>query len=467
MYRSTRSISFFRLFIDYAIITLSLLLTKFILVGKAEFISQKALLVLMLFSYSAWFFVGKMADLHAEVRTRAFADELISLIKTLILYSLLLTCVFFFFFKDYNSPRSFLVFHCALISFVLPIEKYLFRLFFAKLRAEGKNHKKVLIVGAGEVGMKFYKSVVENDFFGYKLAGFVDDKKQPHLNGEYLGSIADLNRIFQNKDVQDVIVALPNSAREKIEEIVTVSERNAKRVKIIPDYHRFGSGNFKVTNYGSFPVVAVRSLPLDDFENRFFKRFFDVIFSLLLFICVFSWLFPLIVLAIRFTSKGSAFFKQERWGIDNKKIICYKFRSMVTGCDGVDLNGRYIQATKSDKRVTAVGRFLRKTNLDELPQFFNVLKGDMSVVGPRPHPIPLNLESKDIIHNYMLRHLVKPGITGWAQVCGLRGETKGTHLMQKRIDLDIWYIENWSFGQDCQIIIQTVINMIKGEDNAY
>jgi len=173
------------------------------------------------------------------------------------------------------------------------------------------------------------------------------------------------------------------------------------------------------------------------------------------------------MISIKLSSKGPVFFKQVRWGRDNIKFTAYKFRSMVTESKDVGRNGKYQQATKDDPRITSVGKFLRKTNLDELPQFINVLKGEMSIVGPRPHPEPLNLESKDHVKLYMLRHLVKPGITGWAQVNGLRGETKEIDLMQKRVEHDVWYIENWSFSTDIYIIFLTVWNMVKGDPNAY
>jgi putative colanic acid biosynthesis UDP-glucose lipid carrier transferase len=176
---------------------------------------------------------------------------------------------------------------------------------------------------------------------------------------------------------------------------------------------------------------------------------------------------PIISLIIKMTSKGPVFFKQERWGLNNKPIICYKFRSMVVSSVDVDEAGNYQQARKNDPRVTRIGAFLRKTNLDELPQFFNVFLGSMSVVGPRPHPVPLNIQSKDSVENYMMRHWVKPGITGWAQVNGYRGETKKPYLMQKRVEFDVWYIENWTFWLDLQIILQTLVNMVKTEENAY
>jgi putative colanic acid biosynthesis UDP-glucose lipid carrier transferase len=322
------------------------------------------------------------------------------------------------------------------------------------------------VIGAGEVGMNFNSIVCNNYQLGYKIVGFVDDVEKPYLNGQYLGRIEDLDRVLQETEVHDVIVALPNNAVEKIKYAVKVSEENGKRVRVIPDYFRL-SPSISISTFGTLPLISLRTIPLDDIELRFFKRAFDTLFSLLLFVFVFSWLFPIIIILIKISSKGPAFFVQERWGINNKKISCYKFRSMVDTSKDLDENGNYQQAIENDIRVTAIGRLLRKTNLDELPQFLNVLKGEMSIVGPRPHPTPLNLHSKNSINNYMLRHLVKPGITGWAQIHGYRGSTKDPQLMQKRVDFDIWYIENWSLWLDWQIIIQTVINMIKGEKNAY
>ena len=332
----------------------------------------------------------------------------------------------------------------------------------------GVNIKKVIIVGAGEMGMNFWETVKQNDHFGYRLAGFIDDIKKPTLNGEYLGNIGQLRSILENRqDVEDIVIALPNIASKKIQEVIAISEKFAKRVRIIPDFYRFSNGKFNVSNFGSFPLITIRNLPLDDIENRFLKRIFDLVFSIIFFLLLFSWLFPLLAILIKATSKGSVFFKQERWGLHNKKIICYKFRSMVADSSDVDELGKYKQATKFDSRITGIGKFLRKTNLDELPQFWNVLRGEMSIVGPRPHPTPLNMESKDIVDNYMLRHMVKPGITGWAQVNGYRGETQELSMMQKRVDLDVWYTENWSFWLDWQIIFQTIINMCVGDAKAY
>jgi putative colanic acid biosynthesis UDP-glucose lipid carrier transferase len=215
------------------------------------------------------------------------------------------------------------------------------------------------------------------------------------------------------------------------------------------------------------PIINLRNLPLDNLDNRVLKRAFDILFSTLIIVLVFSWLFPIIAILIKLSSKGPVFFRQERWGLNNKSITCYKFRSMMNTSKDLDESGKYQQAQKNDPRITKIGAFLRKTNLDEMPQFINVLLGSMSVVGPRPHPVPLNLQSKEHVENYMMRHLVKPGITGWAQVNGYRGETRAVYLMKKRVEHDVWYLENWTFWLDQQIIIQTLVNMVKGDKNAF
>jgi putative colanic acid biosynthesis UDP-glucose lipid carrier transferase len=198
-------------------------------------------------------------------------------------------------------------------------------------------------------------------------------------------------------------------------------------------------------------VLNYKKLPLDRIENQLIKRLFDIVFSLIFFLLIGIWLFPLIAVIIKLSSKGPVFFKQERWGIANEEIICYKFRSMNVNSKDIDENGNYQKAIMNDPRITAIGSFLRKTSLDELPQFWNVLMGTMSVIGPRPHPVPLNMESIDAVENYVLRHIVKPGISGWAQVNGFRGEIRTLEDMRKRVEYDLYYIHRWNIFFDIQI----------------
>ncbi len=216
-----------------------------------------------------------------------------------------------------------------------------------------------------------------------------------------------------------------------------------------------------------FPIQATVALQAEKANTNIVKRLIDVAVSLLLCIAVFSWLFPIIALLIKLTSRGPVFFKQKRTGLNGRHIECYKFRTMQTGCVSVDADGKYLQAIKDDPRTTCIGKILRKTSIDELPQFWNVLIGDMSIVGPRPHPKELNKECEGIVENYHLRNLIKPGITGVAQVKGFRGATPDTQLMQERINHDIWYIHNWSIFLDIRVMVLTCMYMIVGDENAY
>jgi len=323
------------------------------------------------------------------------------------------------------------------------------------------------MIGAGDVGKEFYETIKSSPHFGYRLIGFLDDEEKPFLNGKYLGKISELDNLLGTREIDNVIIALPNYAVEKIEEVVRVCEKHTTRVKIIPNYFKIVSNKYSASMFGPFPVISVREDRVNDFIWRVIKRLLDFTLSLFLFVSVFSWLWLLIAIAIKLSSNGPVFYKQERWGRNNKRFIAIKFRSMDQESSDLDLNGKYKQTTPDDPRVTSIGKFLRKTNLDELPQFWNVIKGEMSLVGPRPHPTPLNEESKESIKYYMIRHLVKPGITGWAQVNGFRGETSNLEKMQQRIDHDIWYIENWSIWLDLQILIMTIWLMLKGDPNAY
>lgn len=454
-----------RLVIDVLLITVCFFIAKLIFPYNGTGLSLRGF-ILYAYAVAFWYFASQVTFLYNEFLSRSLSKEIVTAIQTIIVQAVFMVIALFFASRNPLDAKYFMFAFAALEILVLPLAKYIIRWYYATTFYKDKVQAKVLIVGAGDLGMDFYKLIVNDHHLEYKIEGFLDDVKKDTLNGLYLGCIQELEKIVEQKHIEEVVVALPNTATDKIKQVVQVCDANAIRVKIIPDYFKI-SNNVAISSIGNIPIISIRSIPLDDAELRFFKRVFDIVFSLLLFVFVFSWLFPIIIVCIKLSSKGSVFFIQERWGLNNKRILCYKFRSMAMSSKDVDESGSYQQAVKDDKRVTAIGKFLRKTNLDELPQFLNVLKGEMSVVGPRPHPTPLNLQSKNIVNNYNLRHLVKPGITGWAQIHGFRGSTQEPSLMQKRVDFDIWYIENWSFWLDCQIILQTVINMVKGDKNAY
>jgi len=434
---------------------------------STEGIFSSERLLVVFFSLGCWFVSARVMGLYKDFRAIPFSYEWTVFLKTLIIYSLLSSFIFSQVIKDQPFELSQLLYQVALIFIILPVQKLVIRVIFKRLRNSKQIRRKVLIVGTGDSGLDFYQHYVKDNHYGYALAGFVDDNASPSLNGHYLGKTSDIDKVIAAHELDDIVVAMPINDESQLAKIITAGEREGKRVKIIPHYQHFSTGRIHVGTLGSLPIITLRSLPLDVVDNKLGKRIFDILFSFLVIALVLSWLIPIVSLIIKLTSRGPVFFKQERWGLNNKPIVCYKFRTMVANSKDVDDSGNYMQAKKNDPRITKIGNILRKTSLDELPQFFNVFLGSMSVVGPRPHPVPLNILSKDSIENYMMRHWVKPGITGWAQVNGYRGETRKPYLMQKRVEFDVWYMENWTFWLDLQIILQTLVNMVKTEKNAY
>jgi len=231
------------------------------------------------------------------------------------------------------------------------------------------------------------------------------------------------------------------------------------RVRIMPKLEDLTSKTEEIDTIGLISVINLNILPLDKWENKLLKNIFDVLFSILFFITIGFWLLPIIWILVRITSKGPVIYKQERWGLNNKPIICYKFRTMYIN----DVQDSFNQTSRHDPRITPLGNILRKFSLDELPQFWNVLKGEMSVVGPRPHPTPMNIASMETVNNYLKRHIVKPGISGWAQINGSRGEVRTHQEMEQRVNFDLYYIHRWSFTLDLQIILQTIIKMLRDQ----
>ncbi len=466
MFKGNRLNYLIRLWLDIFLLLVCFILASYIDAGTISNVVKPPLAVVISLSIAVWYFGSRIFLLYGEITIFSFSQEMTVFLRQLATHLLILIFLLFIFYQEFYQYRSLLLYYHALIFVSIPFEKYFYRVIVAYVRSQYKYEKNILIVGAGSIAANFYKSDILHNNLKYNLVGVLDDHDHHNFNGKYLGQINQLGDILNQKNIDEIFLALPNDETEKIDYVIDICEKKSRRVSVIQDVNWLGAGSFKVTNYAGFPVVGIRYIPLDDAENRFFKRVFDLVFSSLFLILVYSWLWLIIALLIKLNSKGPILFKQERWGLNNDKIICYKFRTMYTP-SSENVRENFKQASRNDKRVTAVGRFLRSTSLDELPQFVNVFLGSMSIVGPRPHPIPLSLESKDLVQNYMLRHLVKPGITGWAQVNGSRGETSHPDDMRKRVSFDLWYIQNWSFWLDCQIIFQTIVNLIKGDENAY
>jgi len=392
---------------------------------------------------------------------------MVQMIYHSILFIVGLSSVLFFLNLNHKFPSKFVLVFANILTFLAILSKYAIRKKIHAYLNKGIFYDQVLLVGSTKAAEEFIDAVKKYYYYGYKCIGYIDDLDQLKKECTYLGNLNDLHTILRTTQIDEVFIALPTGENEKIQNCIAICDGLNIKVRILPNLSEFTSSSVYINNIGLLPVVNVGDLPLDKKENRTLKRIFDIVFSLLFFLLLGSFLFPLLAIIIKLSSKGPIFFKQERWGLNNKRITCYKFRSMYKESSDIDEDGNFQQAIKNDPRITLIGKILRKTNMDELPQFWNVLIGNMSVVGPRPHPTQLNIESMELVDNYMLRHMVIPGITGLAQVNGCRGETRTTEDMQKRVNFDLYYIQRWNFWLDLQIIIQTVINIFRGDQNAY
>lgn len=378
----------------------------------------------------------------------------------LVLIHLLLITAFCFWNKAFYYSRIHLVYFFISFSFLFTLWRLVFVYSLGILRAKGYNIKRVIVIGYEKLTQDLVTHFEEHPEYGYRVSGIFGQNGD--TNSSYDNYITAIKQHALNNKVDEIYCCLPYMEYRHMKSLVDFGHQHMIKVKLTGDFHGLPISGIKPESYGTIPVFNITSVPLDDWKNRFVKRCFDIAFSsiVLLFIC--SWLFPLIALAIKFTSKGPALFKQKRTGLNNNLFYCWKFRTMYMNdqCDSR-------QATKGDPRITPVGAFLRKTSLDELPQFINVLIGNMSVVGPRPHPIKLNEEYSLRIRKFGHRHSVKPGITGLAQAKGYRGETSTFEMMNNRVRLDLFYIEKWFFGLDLKIIFLTIFSLMRGQETAY
>ena len=303
-----------------------------------------------------------------------------------------------------------------------------------------------------------------NPNYGFQIVGlYTDAIVSNELKNYYRGQLSEITSFLDHNNVDEIIISLPYLQSKLINDLFRYADNNMMRVRVIPEFSEYLSQTFSIEYLQNIPILKLRSEPLKSFTNRALKRLFDVIFSIMLVLLIFSWLFPILAIIIKFTSKGPVFFVQERTGQDGKSFKCFKFRSMTKNSNSDDL-----QATKNDARITVFGAIMRKTSIDELPQIINVLLNNMSLVGPRPHMIKHTEEYRLSVDKFMVRHFAKPGVTGWAQINGFRGETKKVVDMENRANADIWYIENWSFLLDLKIVFMTSFSMFfKRDENAF
>lgn len=409
-----------------------------------------------------WMVASFFCRLYTEKTVRRIDFIYSATLRTYLLHFALYAC-YITLFKEKAISREFLLTMYIGLALFLFISRLFGTFFEAKLLKHFKASKPVAVLGMNKMGLRL-AAFFEQKKNQYSFSGFLDDHQELSIgeDGRLLPVVCQQIEVAAKSGIQEVYVPLTPENMANANVLLREGERQCVRMKFVPDLSGTLVTPFRLSYMEEFPVISMRHDPLEEIENRFKKRVFDIIFSSLVIVFVLSWLYPIIGLIIKMQSPGPILFKQKRDGRNNQTFYCYKFRSMK-----VNNESDTRQATKDDDRITPIGRFIRRTSLDELPQFFNVLLGDMSVVGPRPHILSMTEQYRQIIDQYMVRHFLKSGITGWAQVNGFRGETKDPDLMRKRVEYDVWYLENWSIWLDVRIILQTVINMIKGEENAY
>lgn len=405
-----------------------------------------------------WIIISFFSRFYEVYRFTTPVEILTKIAKQSVIFILLIIAYFPFNKEFVFSGKAIALYSISLFSVIILI-KSLFFYYLKKYRiVTGNNFRNAIIIGYTNEALDLKKIFDERPDYGYRFKGFFSDKK---VNENIEGKIASIKTYCIENKIDEIYCSLNEISDEKLKDLVEFGDNNSIVVKFIPDSKAIFSKNLKIDYYELFPVLSLQKTALHDPLIKNFKRGFDFIFSLFVIILVLSWLTPLMALLIKLESRGPVFFKQSRPGLDEKEFLCYKFRSMQVNVTTEK------EASRNDPRVTRIGRFIRKTSIDELPQFFNVLLGDMSVVGPRPHLWSQNKNYGNRIKKYMVRHYVKPGITGLAQVKGCRGEIETDNDMINRIKYDVYYIENWSLLMDIKIIIQTVVNIFKGEEKAY
>ncbi|WP_010136862.1 undecaprenyl-phosphate glucose phosphotransferase [Ochrovirga pacifica] len=366
---------------------------------------------------------------------------------------------------DYKFSRAFVLITVLIFTLLVLLSRTLFVSWLKYIRRRGNKQSRIVLIGMNANIEKLIREVYVNPNYGFQILGLFTDAT---INSEviqkyYKGKLNEIIAYLEQNKADEIIISLPYTQSKLINDLFEYADNSLVRVRIIPEFSEYLSQAFTIDYVRNVPVMKLRKEPLQSLSNRAIKRIFDIVFSSFIVLFIFSWLFPIIAIIIKLTSKGPVFFAQERTGQDGKSFKCLKFRSMTVNNDSDSK-----QATRNDKRITKFGAIMRKTSIDELPQILNVLMNHMSLVGPRPHMLKHTEEYRVLVDKFMVRHFAKPGVTGWAQINGFRGETKFVRDMANRAEADIWYIENWSFILDLKIIFITAWSMFfKQDENAF
>jgi len=438
---------------DLIILNASIALS-YLLFGHSVFEDELSnSIYLFIFSNLAWLFLSLVSSPYNFTRTAGIFRAFKSQLSFIFVHILVIASLIFFFKKSYTTYQI-----CLMYLLFIPfffIWKMLVLYMFNLLTRRKPEHKNFIILGTGDQAREIREYFLKNRTMNYRFLGYIQRVSEVSL-------IEQIRLFCKGKIVHEIYCCISNLKTDELRAIVELGLNRLIKIKFITGSSEAKEEAIALDRNDYIPGLGSSTITLDQQWNRTIKRVFDIVFSSFVILTILSWLVPITSIAIKLDSKGPIFFKQKRAGRDNKPFNCIKFRTMILNSEA-DTK----QATKDDQRITSLGKFLRRSSLDEIPQFFNVLVGDMSVIGPRPHPLKLNEQFSSRIEKLMSRHYVKPGITGLAQSMGYRGETKSLQDMRNRIKLDRFYIENWSFYLDVKIIIQTVVSLLRGSENAY
>ncbi len=460
--RFLRSLQFTLAVIDFITINLVFFAARFIFQSQGFIIAGNQYDFFGLFLGIAWLSIVLIESIYQDKFSSSF-DQYVRVFLQTYIYFLLITVAYLFFFRLLLLSRAFISVILIIVFIALLINRFVFSMVQKYIKKREGFLSKVVIIGYNPLSKKLV-DYLEKDEANKEIIGFCENEENiDELSGyPILGNVADTMETCKRYGINEIYSTIAPEHNKDIYALMRDADQNCIRFKIVPDLGFFINKKMHVDYVEGLPVMSLRREPLEDINNIIKKRTFDIVVSLMVTVFILSWLIPIVGLLIWLESKGPIFFVQPRSGKDNKDFMCLKFRSMKMN-DSANTK----QATRGDDRITRIGKFLRRTSLDEFPQFINVLKGDMSIVGPRPHMLKHTEEYSSLIEEYMVRQFLKPGITGWAQVSGYRGETTNVWQMKKRVEHDLWYLENWSLLLDMRIVALTFANTIKGEENAF
>ncbi len=417
---------------------------------------------LWFFSNAAWIGASTGAGIYQDRFIYSF-EQFSRQTMSAYAYFLGLALLYLFFNKSVDISRLYLTSVLSSFAFCLLINRFLHLALYHFFQSKNHIVRKVMIIGYNERAKKLAE-YLEQEPLKTEIVGFCEEEENIYELSNYpiVGGIDNVIETSIRHNVTEIYSTIAPEQQKTIYKLMNEADQACIRFRIIPDFNHFIRKPVHIDYLNDMPVLSLRKEPLDDVGNRIKKRLYDIVVSSLVILFILSWLVPIISLLIWLESRGPVFFIQERSGKGGKPFNCIKFRSMK-----VNNEANAKQATKGDARITRLGRFLRKSSFDELPQFFNVFMSDMSVVGPRPHMVKHTDDYSKLLNHYMIRHFLKPGITGWAQIHGYRGEIRQVDDINNRVEYDLWYLENWSLWLDTRIIVMTAFNMAKGEKNAY